>query len=314
MTVIDDPNMPQPAKPPSTYYGKGSYQGATPDFNRLNPGDAVAGADNLQWYHTGALGGNGAFGGSDWIQAAPGAYGGTAAPGGGTTAPPGGAPAAPGTSPTQIATQANNAATYSQTPGAAPTANTSNQGTQDVVRNSYLQQATQGTKVDTNDPNFRQQADTFAAGVDRQKRNYLADQAEQAGPYATGAMRGQARMASERAGQAIGGFEADLIGRELTNRRTEIQNALSGLRGLVSDDQARQLQRELAELQAQMQRLGIESSANTSAAGQALQERLAALQNEYNYAQLSQQQRQFGDTLGFNVGVVEAQYNTPRGY
>ena len=82
----------------------------------------------------------------------------------------------------------------------------------------------------------------------------------------------------------------------------------------MSDDQQRQLQRELAELQAQMQRLGIESSAQTSAAGQALQERLAALQNEYNYAQLSQQQRQFGDTLGFNVGVVEAQYNTPKGY
>lgn len=226
-----------------------------------------------------------------------------------STAPPSGA-SPPGTTPASPASsylhaQATNAQTYSQAPGAAPTQATANQGTQDVVRNSYLQQATQGTKIDTADPNFRQQADPFAAAVTRERRNFLSEQAEKAGPYATGALRGQARMTAERAGQAIGSFEADLVARELTNRRNEIQAALSGLRGLVSEDQQRALQRELAALQAEMQRLSITTGADVARSGQSLQQRLAQMQDAFNRAQLAQQDRQFGDTLGFNVGVAE---------
>jgi hypothetical protein len=205
--------------------------------------------------------------------------------------------------------QAQSAQTYSTTPGGQTTQTTANQGTQDVVRNSYLAQATQGTQIDANDPNLRQQVAPFAAAVERQKRDFVSDQAEKSGPYATGALRGQERMASERAGQAIGGFEADLIGRELTNRRNEIQTALAALGDTISGDQARLLQKELADLQAQMQRLGIQTSADVSPSGQALQERLARLQDSYNYAQLGQQQRQFSDTLGFNIGATEASLN-----
>lgn len=230
------------------------------------------------------------------------ATGGAGTPAPGAT-PPGTAPASPASSYLQA--QAANAQTYSQTPGAAPTQTTANQGTQDVVRNSYLQQATQGTRIDTADPNFRQQVDPFAAAVTREKRDFLSDQAEKAGPYATGALRGQARMASERAGQAIGSFEADLVGRELANRRNEIQAALSGLRGTISEDQQRMLQRELAALQAEMQRLSITTGADVARSGQSLQQRLAQMQDAFNRAQLAQQDRQFGDTLGFNVGVAE---------
>lgn len=226
-----------------------------------------------------------------------------AAPTSQAATPPGTTPASPASSYLQA--QATNAQTYSQTPGAAPAATTTNQGTQDVVRNSYLQQATQGTRIDTADPNFRQQVDPFAAAVTREKRDFLSDQAEKAGPYATGALRGQARMASERAGQAIGSFEADLVGRELTNRRNEIQAALDGLRGQISDDQQRMLQRELAALQAEIQRLSINTGADVARSGQSLQQRLAQMQDAFNRAQLAQQDRQFGDTLGFNVGVAE---------
>jgi len=238
--------------------------------------------------------------------AAPATGGGAGTPAPGAT-PPGTPPASPASSYLQA--QAANAQTYSQTPGAAPTQTTANQGTQDVVRNSYLQQATQGTRIDTADPNFRQQVDPFAAAVTREKRDFLSDQAEKAGPYATGALRGQARMASERAGQAIGSFEADLVGRELTNRRNEIQAALSGLRGTISEDQQRMLQRELAALQAEMQRLSITTGADVARSGQSLQQRLAQMQDAFNRAQLAQQDRQFGDTLGFNVGVAEQNAN-----
>src|SRR5690606_6407348 len=137
--------------------------------------------------------------------------------------------------------------TYSSTPGAAPTQSTTNQGTQDVVRNSYLAQATQGTQIDTTDPNFRQQVAPFAAAVERQKRDFISDQAEALGPTATGALRGQERMAAERAGQAIGGFEAELVGRELQQRRAERQHALADLGNLPSDGQRRAPERPVAE-------------------------------------------------------------------
>ena len=210
---------------------------------------------------------------------------------------------------TNIGDQSDRAQTYSGTPGAAPTANTTNQGTQDVVRNTYLQQATQGTKVDTNDPNIRQQVDPYAAAVQRQKTDYLADQAEKLGPYATGAMRGQERMASERAGQAIGSFESQLVGRELQNRRNEIQNALASLGGMINSDQGMQLQREMAELDAELKRLGINTGASTAAAELALKDRLGTGGLNVDMMRLLLQNQQFGNELGFNIADREAFWN-----
>lgn len=211
--------------------------------------------------------------------------------------------------PQSLSQQAAGASTTSSTPGAAPAQTTTNQGTQDVVRNSYLAQATQGTQIDRNDPNFRQQADAFSAGVERQRRNYVADQAEALGPYATGALRGQERMSAEKAGQAVGGFEAELVGRELAQRRSEIQAALEGLRGMVSTDQQAQLQRELAQLDAQMRALGINTGASTAASDLALREKLGIGGLNLDLLRLAQQQNQFADTLGFNVADREAYYN-----
>jgi hypothetical protein len=58
-------------------------------------------------------------------------------------------------------------------------------------------------------------------------------------------MRGEERMSAERLGQRTGSFEAELLGRELVARRNEIQEALNGALGVLTADQARQLQLEL---------------------------------------------------------------------
>jgi hypothetical protein len=229
-----------------------------------------------------------------------------------STQPPngGGGGGTPQTGPNNpIANQAAASSTYTSNPAGPPQPNTTNAGTQDVVRNSYLAQATQGTKIDTQDPNFRQQADTFAAGVERQRRNFISDQAESLGPTATGALRGQERMAAEKAGQAIGGFEAELVGRELANRRQEIQTALAALGDQINSDLGRKLQRDLAELQAQMQRLGIETNAATSAAELDLRRYLGDADTGIRNRTLDQQRDQFADTLGFNMADREAYYN-----
>lgn len=179
-----------------------------------------------------------------------------------------------------ISAQAAGASTVSGTPGAAPTGPTSNQGSQDVARNSYLAMASQARVPDRNDPAIRAASDAFGANVDRSVRNQVSDAAERNGPYASGAVRGEARMAAERGGVQAGAYEAELVNREIGARRMEIQQALAGLSGFISDDQRQALQRELAQLQARLeqQRLGQNAS-------------------------------QFADQLGFQVASTEADLN-----
>jgi len=225
-----------------------------------------------------------------------------------TTAPPAGSPTTAGSIPQQ----AGNASTYSQTPGAAPVQNTTNQGTQDVVRNSYLQQATQGTTIDRNDPNFKQQVDPYNAAVERQKQGYLADAAERMsakGMGDSGAMDTERRMANERAGEAQGSFESQLVGRELQNRRAEIQNALASLGSMVNSDQGRALQKQLADLDAQLKQAGLSQSGSLGAQELALKDKLGTGGLNIDLMRLLQQGQQFGDQLGFNVADRTAYWN-----
>lgn len=179
------------------------------------------------------------------------------------------------------------------TPGApgASGPDLSNQAISNQVRTSYLDMARQSKTPDANDPAIRAQADAFSANVERQRRNYVADQAESLGPMATGALRGQERMSAERAGQATGSFEAELVGREIQARRSEIMQSLQMLSSILSDQERMALQKELAEMDAQLRRLGIETSARTAG------------------AQIGEQARQFNNQLGFQIGDREAFYN-----
>jgi len=208
-----------------------------------------------------------------------------------------------GTPKKTVATQSAAAQTYTATPGAAPTAPMTNAGTQDVVRNSYLDQATQGTSVDQNDPNFRQQADTYAATQERARRNQIADDAEAfsaagSGMGGSGAQDVRERMVNEGAAQNTASFEAELVGRELQNLRDEKAQALAALMGMGENDQTRALQRELAELDAQIRRAGIASS-----------ERLGMAGIGVDRDRLRMQDKHFGLDLGFRIGDAEAGYN-----
>lgn len=232
---------------------------------------------------------------------------------------PGAQPAATSTptAPTQptatsIGQQSQNAQTYSATPGAAPTQQTANQGTQDVVRNSYLQQATQGTTVDRNDPNVRQQAEPFAAAQERARRQYESEQAERLsakGLGDSGAMDAERRLATERAAQNTGAFESQLVGRELQNKRNEIQTALQALGGMVDSDQGRALQLELAKLDAQLKQAGIDTQSSLGSQELALKDKLGTGGLNLDYLRALLQNQQFGDQLGLNVADREAYWN-----
>lgn len=134
------------------------------------------------------------------------------------------------------------------------TANPQNTARDSELYNAFKERALQPATVDANNPVVKAQTDAYAAEQTRASRNSLADLAEKAGPYAN--LRGEQRLASERTGQAIGGFQAEMLGRELQNIRNEKMQALESMRGMLSQDEQLQLQREIADLDAELRRQG----------------------------------------------------------
>lgn len=145
------------------------------------------------------------------------------------------------------------------TPAVDPAVAAENKARNDALYAQLLQRSQQSLAIDRNDPIIRGQADAYSANEERSRRNYLADTAERSGPLAN--LRGEERLASERVGQRTGSFEAELMGRELTARREEIAQALTGMQGLLTTDQQQALQRELAQIDAaiRQQQLSITS-------------------------------------------------------
>lgn len=209
--------------------------------------------------------------------------------------------------------QASTAQTYSSNPGGATPQNSANAGSVDVLRNSLLQRATQGTDINTNDPAFRQQADHYAATQERLRRNYQDDAAERLtaqGMGSSGAMDSERRYANEQAANSTAGFEADLAKSELMNRRQEITDALNGLGGLISGDQARALQDQLAQLDAALKRESLASSTSLANQDLALRSKLGIGGLNLDALRTQLQNQQFNASLGADMGYKEGLLNS----
>lgn len=135
-----------------------------------------------------------------------------------------------------------------------------------------MDRAKQSTVVGRYDPAVRQAADAFAAQQTQQGRQFLDESAEANGPYGTGAQDNLRRLTAERAGQASGAMEAELINRERMAKRDEIMQALQLQGNMLSQQEQLALQKYLGELNAQIAR-----------------------------DRMNQDQSQFDAQLGFNV-------------
>lgn len=176
----------------------------------------------------------------------------------------------------------------------------------DSLYNQLLTRAQQGTQIDPNDPVIKAQVDSYRAEAERANRNYMSDLAESSGPYAN--LRGEQRMGAEKIGQGVGGLRSQLLGRELQSRRDEIAQSLAGLGGMLSADQAANMQRELGMYDNQLKGLGL----GLQGAGNLIQGELgsrgldndlvrAMLQNQQFYSNLGSQEDMFKNRLGFDV-------------
>lgn len=209
-----------------------------------------------------------------------------------------------------VAGQGTAAQTYSSTPGADPDAATTNQGTQDVVRNSYLERATKPLSDPRTDQGVRMASDSYNAATERARRDATADLAEgTAGSGQVGFQNAEQRLINERAGQARGSFEADLVQKDLQRQRDETNDALSHLTGMISDDQARALQDKLASLDAQLKTAALNSSDSLGRAELSLKDKLGTGGLSLDTLKTLLNDQQFNKNLGFNIGDREAFWN-----
>lgn len=215
-------------------------------------------------------------------------YGAGGVPGqGGGGAPGGGAPptAAPAAAPISMASG-----------GTTMTAEETAKQAQDAaLRKQLIDQLTQRSQqslaINPADPVISGQVDAYSAEQERAKRNYLADVAERTGPLSN--IAGETRMANEKAGQNTSGYQADLMGRELTSRRAEISQALSSMQGMLTTDQENTLRMQLAQMDDAIKRMGLAQNQSQFTASQA--------QNASQFgATQAQQAQQFGQSLGYN--------------
>lgn len=176
------------------------------------------------------------------------------------------------------------------------------QAEDEALRQQLIEQLTkraqQGLAIDRNDPNIRVQADAYSANEERARRNYLADIAEQAGPLAN--LRGEQRLAAERVGQRTGSFEAELIGRELVAKRTEISDALESMRGMLTTGQEMSLRKELALMDDAIKRLQIKNQSTQFGQNLNEQARQFNADLEFKNRSLAEQSKQAANQLGFN--------------
>jgi hypothetical protein len=114
-----------------------------------------------------------------------------------------------------------------------------------------MKRATQSSTLDRNDPNIRAQSDAFNAQGQQARRDYLSQQAEKAGPY--GNQTSEERRSAEELGKTSGAFEAQAIDNAQNARRQEIESALSGAAGFLTQEQQLALTEELQKLQMQQQ-------------------------------------------------------------
>lgn len=128
----------------------------------------------------------------------------------------------------------------------AGTGGASSDSAQNTLYNMLMTRAKQGLGVDKNDPIVRGQVDAYGAAQTRAERNYLSGLAERAGPHAN--ISAETRSANEQIGQSTSAFQAQVMQSELTARRNEIQQALTGMQGMLTAEQANQLQLQLAQI------------------------------------------------------------------
>lgn len=124
-------------------------------------------------------------------------------------------------------------------------------GKSNALYDLLMKRASQSLEIDPNDPVIKGQTDAYDAQGQQARRNYLSASAEAEGAYGNAA--GESRRSAEELGKSTGAFQAAAMERQQNARRQEIEHALSGAAGLLTEEQRLSLQEELSKMGMNMQ-------------------------------------------------------------
>lgn len=165
----------------------------------------------------------------------------------GTAAPPAAAGAPP---PTAGAPATTTAAPTSAAPASTAAPISTESPALKALYDQLLARSQQSLTVDANDPAIKAQVDAARLTGERSLLTSREALAERAGPYATGVLSNNARTGAESLANNLSTLTGNLINNEVTARRTEIAQALSGMYGVLSLEEQSRLREEDQKLQA----------------------------------------------------------------
>jgi hypothetical protein len=138
---------------------------------------------------------------------------------------------------------------------------------------------TDPTKASITDADLAPQADAYSAARERSRRQQQEASATSLGAMglgSSGAADNARNTGFETAGRDVGAFNAGLVGEKLSQRRQTLEQAIQTATSLGMQEEAQNLSRQLANLNAQMGTMSLGQGKQ----GQALQGQIANLDAE----------------------------------
>lgn len=181
-----------------------------------------------------------------------------------------------------------------------------------AYRDSLMKMLTDNQQTPSiNDPALKAQADAYSLAQTRAKqraRSALAERMSAPGGAGvdSGSFENSLRGFEQAQGESEAGYNAGLVGNELQQRRQQLLSAASLAGNQLNAEDARALQKELAQLDAAIKRESIAQQGALGNADIALRGELGRGQLNLGLLQALQQGRQFDQSLGANVGMFNA--------
>jgi hypothetical protein len=191
---------------------------------------------------------------------------------------------------------------------------TTTEGTQDIFNDTLIKLIGQDpSNVSISDPNLRPQADAFRASQEhsrRQRQEAAAEALGSRGMESSGAMDAEVASSWDDMGRNVATHDASLIAGELQARRSEIMQALALAGNTINADLARDLQRELSNIDAALRREGFSLQDKLGSGDIDLRRFLGTGQLNLGLLDLLLGDEHFKSNLGFQIGSKEADMNT----
>lgn len=166
------------------------------------------------------------------------------------------------------------------------------------VREQIMAQLSKKDTPDITDPDLAPQQAAFSKAARRgndRTRAQMAERMASQGNLDSGAFDSAVERGLENTGGLEAANAANLVGQRLQQRRADLQSVMQLGAGIMTADQQQELQKQMALLDADIRRTQFEGDLG-------LRQKLGGGQLNLGLLQLLQQNTQFNDSLGFDIG------------